>query len=614
MSGTSPGTSRPPWWRSTPFHLFALAALATYYLAISWRRWPDPLIDFGNDLYRAWRIAQGAVLYRDADSFYGPLSQHINATIFALFGPGIMHLVWVNLAIFAAILVTLYCLLRRAWGPLAGLVASAVFVSVFGFSQFVGDSGYTYAAPYTHEATHGVLVLLLLLAVLGRWLENPNRLDAFLAGLLLGLTSLLKIEIFFAAALLTVAGVALCWQRERPIGVRSVVAWIAGSILPTLLFLGWFLRKLPFRDALGAACHVWLSFSKTSAVASDRVQLEFLGFDQPWAHLIQHVAATFIAGAIIAVILGVGRIADRAKTPFLRIIIAGATLAGASALALWAISWINIGRCFLGLMLAYLMGYLVTTFRQRRAESNSIVSLRILFATLAVALMARMMLNGRIAQYGFYQAAIAGAVVPAILLGESVDWVDAQRSGRRVIMAGFLALLLIGVVRLTAESRWVWRLRTYPVGQGADRFYAFPPDVSPLAQTVRLLTEVLNQQNQDHTLLVLPDGWMLNYLTRRPSPLAPFIFFSVYTEDGREAQIVDELVRQPPDLVVVISRDLQGYGIQRYGESVGKGQLLLQWASTNYTVLARVNPNPSDPAHFRAVVLRKNSPGPPGTS
>jgi hypothetical protein len=445
-------------------------------------------------------------------------------------------------------------------------------------------------------------------------LENPSRLDEFLAGLLLGLTSLLKIEIFFAALLLTVAGIALCWQRERHIGVRSVVPWIAGSILPTFLFLGWFLRNLPFRNALGAACHVWLSFSKTTAVASDRVQLEFLGFDKPWANLIQHVEATFIAGTIIAVILGIGKIADRTKPPFLRITIAGATLAGACALALWAISWINIGRCLLGLMLVYLMWYLVTTFRQRRPELNSIVSLRVLFAVLAVALMARMMLNGRIYQFGFCQAAIAGTVVPAILLGESVDWVHAQRPGRQGIMVGFLALLLIGVMRLTAESRWVWRLRTYPVGQGADRFYAFPPGASSLAQTVRLLTEVLSQQNQDHTLLVLPDGWMLNYLTRRPSPLAPFIFFSVSTEDGREARLVDELVRQPPDLVVVMSRDLQGYGIQRYGESVGKGQLLLQWASTNYTVLARVNPNPSDPSHFRAVVLRKNSPGPPGTS
>ena len=144
---------------STPVHMLALAALTTYCVAISWRRWPDPLTDFGNELYRPWRIAQGAVLYRDMDSFYGPLSQHINAMIFALFGPGMMHLVWANLVVLGGILATLYCLLRRAWGGCAALLASALFVTVFGFP----DSNYNYVAPYSHETTHGLLVLLLLL-------------------------------------------------------------------------------------------------------------------------------------------------------------------------------------------------------------------------------------------------------------------------------------------------------------------------------------------------------------------------------------------------------------------------------------------------------------------
>jgi hypothetical protein len=100
---------------STPLHLLALAAVAAYCVAISWRRWPDPIIDSGNDLYRAWRIAHGAVLYRDVGSHFGPLSQYSNAAIFALFGPGIMHLAWANLVVLGVILATLYCLLRRAW-------------------------------------------------------------------------------------------------------------------------------------------------------------------------------------------------------------------------------------------------------------------------------------------------------------------------------------------------------------------------------------------------------------------------------------------------------------------------------------------------------------------
>ena len=40
----------------------------------SWRRWPDPLVDFGRELYVPWRINAGQVLYRDLASLFGPLS------------------------------------------------------------------------------------------------------------------------------------------------------------------------------------------------------------------------------------------------------------------------------------------------------------------------------------------------------------------------------------------------------------------------------------------------------------------------------------------------------------------------------------------------------------
>ena len=48
-----------------------LLALALFFLATSWRKWPDSLIDFGNGLYIAWRLANGAILYRDVDVDYG---------------------------------------------------------------------------------------------------------------------------------------------------------------------------------------------------------------------------------------------------------------------------------------------------------------------------------------------------------------------------------------------------------------------------------------------------------------------------------------------------------------------------------------------------------------
>jgi len=51
----APATS---WWLES-IGLAVLGALTVLLVATSWRRWPDPLIDFGRELYVPWRLAQG---------------------------------------------------------------------------------------------------------------------------------------------------------------------------------------------------------------------------------------------------------------------------------------------------------------------------------------------------------------------------------------------------------------------------------------------------------------------------------------------------------------------------------------------------------------------------
>ena len=53
---------------------------------------PDPVVDFGRELYVPWRITQGDVLYQDIAYFNGPLVPYINAAIFAVFGVGTLSL------------------------------------------------------------------------------------------------------------------------------------------------------------------------------------------------------------------------------------------------------------------------------------------------------------------------------------------------------------------------------------------------------------------------------------------------------------------------------------------------------------------------------------------
>src|SRR5437016_2823869 len=211
--------------------LVTLAGLVIWSLTVSWRRWPDPLIDFGRELYAPWRLANGGLLYHDVDDFYGPLSKYCNAILFIFFKPGLMVLVTANLVVFGAITSVLYLILRRAWGFGAALFASAVFIAVFGFSQFVSSGNYNYATPYSHEATHGLLLCLLLVFVLAKWVQEATPSRSFLAGFLFGLTALLKPEILFAAGVVTAVAIFQRWQRGQRPNSPAIMIWIAGALL-----------------------------------------------------------------------------------------------------------------------------------------------------------------------------------------------------------------------------------------------------------------------------------------------------------------------------------------------------------------------------------------------
>ena len=381
-------------------HFTALTLLAGYFLGLSWRRWPDPVVDFGRELYIPWQLAQGAVLYRDVDDFYGPLSQYLNSGLFAIFGPGVMVLVIANLVVLAGIVTLAYRLVRKAWGPLAALCGCGAFIAIFGFSRFMFAGNFNYATPYSHEATHGILILLGLVAVLQRWLERPSSGASAGAGFLFGLTWVLKPEIMLAGAAVLVTAVLF----QRLSGARWRWRWLVdaavAAVLPTLAFAGYFSLKMGTAEAMAAAGRAWLSVLTTSRYIGDPVQLGYAGLDAPWSNLAVHLGATAAVVAIGAVIVVGGWGCERIPVRW-AFRVCATLMVVAAAVGAWLIppiGWVQGGRSFLGLLLLYLgwNGVRVLRAGSSRELAGTAWTLRFLLAVLAAALMARMILNGRV--------------------------------------------------------------------------------------------------------------------------------------------------------------------------------------------------------------------------
>jgi hypothetical protein len=590
-----------PW--TDALAIAVLLALCVRFLWESWRRWPDPIVDFGVQLYTAWRLSNGAVLFRDVEQFYGPLSHYLNAGLFRVFGPGLMTLVVANLVVFALIVTLLYALLRSAWGCVGAFAGCAVFVAVFGFAQHVDCGNYNYATPYTHETTHGMLVCLALAVVLLRWIRKPNVGLAATAGVLFGLTWVLKPEIMLAAGVIVACAVGL---RVRAVGIVRWAEWwptAAAAPLPTVAFIAYFSLHLPLRDATGAACHAWLSVLDPENTGN-ALQRGFMGLDQPRLNLEHHLAATGIAVALIAIAIGSIWAADRWGRGAVRWIVGVVAIGAAAWVASTQIAWPDVGRCLLGLLLLYSVTRLI--LRRRGNEPlDARECARWLLVVLAAALMARMVLNGRIYQYGFYQAALVGTVLAAIVVAELPSRMRSA-TARWLATVAILALITPGVVTLVRHSDSNLQSKTEVVGAGVDRFYAFPKPVDPTGRMLNLLVDFFAKQPAGQTLLVLPEGTMLNYLARRESPVPTLYYYGASAAEGRETKAVARLEQTPPDWVVVMTRDLREYGIERYGDAPGRGAEVMAWLGANYRRVAGIGGSPFDPREFGAWIYRRN--------
>ena len=601
------------WLAHPSVHLASLIAIAVTFLAISWRRWPDLITDFGRELYTPWRLAQGGVLYRDVDSFYGPLSQYFNAILFKIFGPGLIVLALANIFIFFGIAGMIFVLFRVAWGAWPAWLATAVFIAIFGMSRFITYGGnFTYIAPYAHETTHGMLLLLLLLMVLWRWGEEPSRMLTGMAGALFGLTLLTKPEIAFSAGALS-AGAVLQMQVERRQGFSGApwLIWVATAIAPTAFFSFYFSQFFSFFEACSYASRAWWNVIGTSQHIAESIQLRYSGFDAPAEHLMQHVVASGLALGIFTGIGALGWLSDRAsdrRLPVVGLIVAVPTI-GFCSWAQSGDSWLQVGRCLPGLLLVYLIASGLGVFRRppvvAAVSEHRIKRLRFLLAILAVTMLARMTLNARIYHYGYYQAAIAAIMVPAILVHELPERLRVGRIGNTVIVLCALSVIVPGVVLLARLSLKCYQAVTYPIGEGRDKFFILAPGAYQIGPVIDGLVRGLSKEPSGETLVVLPQGVMLNYLTRMPSPLPYFSYFSAVTEHGREKDVVRELARNPPTWIIGVTDNLADYGIRYYGERSGAGADIVAWVKANYIPTGTKRGRPLDYAQDGAVILRK---------
>jgi hypothetical protein len=596
-----PGAARSPApWKAEGLGILALAAMLVYFLALSWRRWPDPLVDFGQQCYDIWRLSQGAALYHDFVWSYGPISICFNACLFLCFGPGIMVLVMANLVIYGLILALAYLAFRMAWGWAGAFAATADFICVFSFSHLLGVGNYNYATPYSAESVHGMLLILAAAFIVARWCRGASLRLAFLLGLCGGVAAVMKPEFMLALGVLGMAALALRYWQRRFVTMGEFALLFAGAILPTLAFTAWFARMESFAQAFVDASAAWWLVVVQQMQRESGQQMNFSGLDHPLRNAATELTATGWALLVMAAVWAAGWLVNRPWLRLMRIVTAVAACVLAGFVRLPG-GWFSVGRCLPGLVfLAFIVVWLRVCREKReqgRLGDNTIMALALVL--LAGAMLARMVLFARIFHMGFFQAALAAMVVAAMMVADLPRWTGTGIPGRRVTALGCFLVLLLGCGFIAAKSRAIRLDQTEPVGWGRDRFYATTRTIDGTGALVNWAADRLRSAPPDATALVLPEGAMINYLARRRS-LEPG-----WIRGGTETDLLRQMRLTPPDYIVLITRDLTEFGVTRFGAPGNTGYEIVKWAASNYSVDAHLGGDPlAINDHPGAIILK----------
>jgi len=605
----SPGTRirTPKYWIGPGVIAIVFVALVRW----TWGTWPDVLIDFGRELYVPWRLVAGELLYRDIAYFNGPLSPHVNALLFRLFGTHLDTLVGANLVILGLVCALMYALLRRMGGALGATAATLVFLTVFGVAQLDAGGNYNFVTPYAHELTHGTLLAMTALLCVWWHQRRPGFGPVTTAGLVVGLTFLTKAEIFVATGTTVVIGFgAVQWVRARTIGqtARFGAVLSVAALIPGLFAWGALANRLGPQPALIGVLGSWPGTLNTS-LRNSVFYSRMIGMDRPLSNL----AIMLAVSALWFVVYGAFAYwssqtsADRRRettsalfigVPILALAVANITKLQAASV--WLLRPLPIVLGVLGLLQIAEIRRLRSSEADRDRLDRAV--LRLSWIAFAGLILSKIILRPIPSLYGFALAMPATVVV----VTAAVDWhpavlITRRRGGRQLQAITLILVTAFAFVQLSRTRNFIsMKTETLATDRGSLRIYPIERAV------VDVVSDLENSLTQNDTLAVMPEGVMLNFLTGHRNPTPYINFMPPELALFGEESMLRAFEQHPPDWLVLTYKPVPEYGLQGFGFDFGLD--LARWVTDGNTVERLYEiPSPYERRFTKILLVRRSA-------
>ncbi len=579
--------------------------------------WPDVLIDTGYYLYNFWQISEGKVLFKDLTYYYGPFSPMVNAAIFKLFGVSLTAIILFNFILFITCSFFIYKIFSKACDRATGCILALIFLLLFGFAQYVPTGNFNFIAPYKTEILHGLLASLIMIYLMERVFSGVNGPLVWIAiGVCAGVSLLTSGEISMATLAALGVGLTITYLSGRYSSsdyTRNVIWLILGCLLLPLGFFCYYCLHLPASEAFIATFNGILAVVLFPSVSQNVFFQESMGLNHPTENLIIILQCSLVIVTACLSIWSLGAFINKkniVSEKNRRIV--GATVLLASALIFYSFPnvtpWVHFSSA-----LPLLVGVLASVglcwcLRLRRTNALSAQSfLFTVWSFFSFFMLAKMILNARIHHYGFYLGMPATLLVWATLLwylprlkkGE-INWIFQG--------AAYIALVSM-TMSLGLLSLHFYQQKDVVVGRGQDAIVTYNAETSTKGPATQAALQWLEENAaKDATLLTLPEGTILNYLSRRVRP-SPYTFIITEVLAYGEDTILKSFQDGRPDYVMLIDRDTTEFGVGPFGQDPLYGEKVMAWIRQSYITRVVIGAAPFAKQGFGIEILMRKDLG-----
>ena len=584
-----------------------LIALNAILFVAFYGRIGDLIVDCSREATIPWRILHGDLIYRDFNYEYGPLAPYFLALCYRLFGIRLLTLNLAGLAISSAVTILVYALSRIFLNRHLSLFAGSLFIFVFAFQFSGGPDIYNYIFPYSYSASLGVLLLLLSFCASYRFLETGRT--SWLSGwsLTFALGGLTKVEFILAQVLLALLVLPFAILKARkdcraPLRLLArwlwAFAWPAGIVLiPAGLYFAWQM-DIP----------AYLRAEVVGMAALDRPAIRWAMGVEFLASNLQAIGNACLAYATLALLFSgadvfAQTVAKRVHSQPARRLAAQGSWVVVSAAAWLTVNWLIAFNVFAG-MLVWLplisAGALGSLWINRRKDGLSGKAVLVLcMSVVSLELLGRIVFNARPVGYGAFLLVPGTLLVLFCVFGFAPALLRRWGWQPRLYLWGFLVFFAVAGYQMFSVTLKGRHERRFPIHTARGTLKLPQDQQQALAQLMAFFRD-----KRDYTLLVLPEGNMINFLLDSlPATYSYAYVPPLLDTPAKEDRIIRELREKPIDYILIVTRWTTEFGFPVVGFDYA--QRLKVAIETDYQSIAQFGPPPFNNQGFGMLLMER---------